>query len=161
MHDLIEVFREEVETNLREVTRLALEFEHSPPDRAGTEALMRVFHTLKGAARAVQCDQERDLAHRLEDVFHAQLDGRLPFRPEAVDLCLMAVDLIQATLGARLAGSPLPDPGEFLERISDYQAGRPLGGAAAAAPVAVPASAEAGGADGFDLVGIFAEEVAA
>ena len=157
MNDLLEIFREEVETNLKEGTRLALEFEHAPPDRAGTEALMRVFHTLKGAARAVQCDQERDIAHRLEDVLHDQLDGsRPPWRSATVDLCLMGVDLIRDTLAARLAGAPWPDMGGFASRVDAYQAGLPE------PPPVLPAEPMDRGTDGgfgLDLMGIFAEEV--
>jgi len=163
MNDLIEIFREEVEANLKEATRLALEFEHAPPERAGIEALMRVFHTLKGAARAVQCDQERDIAHRLEDLLHDQLDGKQPWRPTAVDLCLMGVDLIRDTLAARLAGTPLPDMAGFASRVDAHQAG--LADVPPPTPVSPPPpeALDLGtdGGFGLDLLGIFAEEVAA
>jgi len=167
MNDLIEIFREEVAANLKEATRLALEFEQGPPDRAGIEALMRVFHTLKGAARAVQCDQERDLAHRLEDVLHDQLDGTLPWRAATVDLCLMAVDLIRETLAARLAGTPWPDLAEFTARVEAERAGLPAPPAPSPAPPEPPAATEppqpldrgTDGDCGLDLLGIFAQEV--
>lgn len=169
MNDLIEIFREEVATNLKEATRLALEFEHGPPDRAGTEALMRVFHTLKGAARAVQCDQERDIAHRLEDVLHDQLDGKRPWRPATVDLCLRAVDLIRETLAARLAGAPWPDPAEFAARVDAERAGLPEPPPEPAPAPPAPEPPEppeppdhsTDGDCGLDLLGIFAEEVTA
>ncbi|WP_295447964.1 hybrid sensor histidine kinase/response regulator [uncultured Thiodictyon sp.] len=157
MNDLLEIFREEVEANLKEGTRLTLEFEHAPPDRAGTEALMRVFHTLKGAARAVQCDQELDIAHRLEDVLHDQLDGSGPWRPATVDLCLMGVDLLHDTLAARLAGAPWPDMAGFAARVDAYRAGLPE-----PPPAPTPAPPMDRGTDGgfgLDLMGIFAEEV--
>jgi two-component system sensor histidine kinase and response regulator WspE len=158
VNDLTEIFRAEAEANLKEATRLALACEQAPPGRAEVEAMMRVFHTLKGAARAVRFDQEREIAHRLEDVFHAILDGTAPFRPAVVDLCLLAIDLTRATLEARLAALELPDLATFLTRVDDYQAA-PLDAAPLPDP-ATPQSPEAAdGVAGLDLLAIFRLEV--
>jgi len=158
VNDLTEIFRAEAEANLKEATRLALACEQAPPGRAEVEAMMRVFHTLKGAARAVRFDQEREIAHRLEDVFHAILDGTAPFRPEVVDLCLLAIDLTRATLEARLAALELPDLATFLTRVDDYQA-TPLDAAPLPNP-AMPQSPDAAdGVAGLDLLAIFRLEV--
>ena len=64
--ELIEIFQQEVDANLKEATRLVLELEQldtGEPEQALTEALMRVFHTLKGAVEQV-----------MEDVFESMGD---------------------------------------------------------------------------------------
>jgi two-component system sensor histidine kinase and response regulator WspE len=158
VNDLTEIFRAEAEANLKEATRLALACEQGPPGRAEVEAMMRVFHTLKGAARAVRFDQEREIAHRLEDVFHAILDGTAPFRPPVVDLCLLAIDLTRATLEARLAASELPDLATFLARVDDYQAA-PDDTAPLPDPAMLQSPDAADGVAGLDLLAIFRLEV--
>jgi chemotaxis protein histidine kinase CheA len=82
MSELLDVFRDEVDVNLKDATRLALELERSDDsagDRSRIEGLMRVFHTLKGAARAIGFDAEKEIAHRLEDVYHGLLDERVAY----------------------------------------------------------------------------------
>lgn len=127
MMDFLDIFREEVETNLKEATRLTLALENGEPAREQTEALMRVFHTLKGAARAMQFEEEKRSAHLLEDVYHDLLDGKTDFRPELGDLSLEAIDLIRAQVAARLEGTSLPDSSVLAERTARYRAGQPLG----------------------------------
>jgi two-component system, chemotaxis family, sensor histidine kinase and response regulator WspE len=155
--ELVEIFRDEVDTNLKEATRLALALELAAPRRADTEALMRVFHTLKGAARAIGFEQEKTVAHLLEDVYHDVLDGSAEPQPALADLSLAAVDLIRGTVAARLAGQPLPDPGDFATRVAAYRAGPP------AAPETTAAGAEPADpgfdlGDGLDLIAIFRAE---
>lgn len=162
MTDLIDIFRAEADANLREATRLALGYEQGPPGRGDLEAMMRVFHTLKGAARAVNLDQERDIAHRVEDLLHRILDGTDHYRPALVDLCLQAIDLVRGTLDARAVGGPLPDPADLLRRADDYQAGRDrdVGANPPMVPIAVEALAPAAtDAPDLDLLAIFRTEV--
>lgn len=127
MMDFLDIFREEVETNLKEATRLTLALENGEPAREQTESLMRVFHTLKGAARAMQFEEEKRSAHLLEDVYHDLLDGKTDFRQELGDLSLEAIDLIRAQVAARLEGTSPPDSTALAERTARYRAGQPLG----------------------------------
>lgn len=178
MNDLVDIFRAEAEANLKEATRLALACEQGEPSRADIESMMRVFHTLKGAARAVRFDEERDIAHALEDVFHAILDGTATCAPQVVDLTLLAIDLIRATLEARLADLPLPDTQAFDRRVADFRAVRadpqprvesaapePPPEASAVAPSRAPEPTPADDTTtidmtgGFDLLAIFRLEV--
>ena len=127
MSELIDIFREEVDTNLKEATRLVLELEQADtqaPEHALTEALMRVFHTLKGAARAIGFDQEKQIAHRLEDVYHDLLDGKTSYRGELPDLSLYAIDLFHDTVEARLTETALPGLEHLERQVDDYRAGR-------------------------------------
>lgn len=126
MMDFLEIFRDEVDGNLREATRLTLDLESGEPAREQTEALMRVFHSLKGAARAMQFDDEKRTAHLLEDVYHDLLEGRAEYRPELADLSLQAIDLIRDQVAARLASAPVPDSTALAEQAARYRAGEPL-----------------------------------
>ncbi|NEX21601.1 hybrid sensor histidine kinase/response regulator [Thiorhodococcus mannitoliphagus] len=126
MIDFLDIFREEVDSNLKEATRLTIALENGEPERAQTEALMRVFHTLKGAARAMQFEEEKQTAHLLEDVYHDLLDGKTDFRPELVDLSLKAIDFFRDQVAARAAGRALPDVSMLAEQARRYCAGAPL-----------------------------------
>ena len=127
MTELIDIFRQEVDANLKEATRLVLELEQTDtqaPEQALIEALMRVFHTLKGAARAIGFEQEKQIAHRLEDVYHDLLDGKTDYRGELPDLSLYAIDLFHDTVAARLTESDLPGCESLEQQVEAYRAGR-------------------------------------
>lgn len=126
MIDFLDIFREEVDSNLNEATRLTLALENGEPERAQTEALMRVFHTLKGAARAMQFEEEKQTAHLLEDVYHDLLDGKTDYRPELADLSLQAIDFFRDQVAARAVGSALPDVSLLAEQAQRYRVGQPL-----------------------------------
>lgn len=146
MSELIDIFREEVDANLKEATRLVLELEQADtqePERALTEALMRVFHTLTGAARAIGFEQEKQIAHRLEDVYHDLLDGKTSYRSELPDLSLYAIDLFHDTVDARQTQSDLPELQHLEQQVDDYCAGRAPG---RESPVTAPKT-EAASAD--------------
>ncbi len=124
MSELLDIFREEVEINLKEATRLALELERGDedagPDRALIEALMRVFHTLKGAARAIGFEAEKEVAHRLEDVYHDLLEEQGTYAPDLVDLSLQAVDLFKGCIEARVSQQPLPSVEPLLRAVDAH-----------------------------------------
>ena len=170
MNDLIDIFRDEVEVNLKEATRLALALEQGAPSREQTEALMRGFHTLKGAARAIGFDAEKQIAHYLENAYHDLLDGKAEYRADLVDLSLAAIDELRACLQARLDGQEPPPPDAFEAQVERYRNGEALMTAAAPSeadaplhqsPPAPPPSAASTPApafempDGIDLMAIF------
>lgn len=68
------------------------------------EGLMRVFHALNGASRAIGLDAEKAITHRLEDGYQGLLDIPEAYAPGLVDLSLQAVDLINACVAARGRG---------------------------------------------------------
>ena len=55
---------------------------------------MRAAHSLKGAARMVNCDEAVGVAHELEDVFVAAQKGSLVLLSGHVDVLLRGVDLL-------------------------------------------------------------------
>jgi two-component system sensor histidine kinase and response regulator WspE len=150
MTDFLEIFREEVEGNLKEATELTLSLERGELGRDRTEALMRVFHTLKGAARAMQFDEEKEAAHCLEDVYHDLLDGEATFRPELIELSLQAIDLIRDQVVARLGERAVPGGEALHAQVARYRAGEPLarvGGARAEADAPASCAADGSSAD--------------
>ncbi|MCG8638334.1 MAG: response regulator [Desulfobacterales bacterium] len=127
--DFISIFKTQVQEHIRAVTGLVLELEAAGAGAGGPvlERMMREFHTVKGAARAVDFPEIKDCAHRLEDIYHDLLDGNQAVRmPDLADLTLYGVDRISAMLETRMRGeAPLP-AAPFDRAAADYTAGRDL-----------------------------------
>jgi len=120
LNNLIQIFRQEVEGNLKQATEIALSLEKQPGSRQDIEALMRVFHSLKGASGAVGFDREKELSHRLEDCFHAVLNEEISYSSALTDLTLSAVDALNTLLQARLKELPLPDNQALYQQIASF-----------------------------------------
>jgi chemotaxis protein histidine kinase CheA len=151
--ELVATFRAEVDERLASLRDglLALEGESAP--RQLVASLFRDAHTVKGSARMLGLDPVVALAHRAEDLLGQLRDGRVAPRRDLVDLLLVttegigralpgadrplpveALDAVLAALDAALAGA---DP-VLVPRLSSAD---PAG---SAAPVARPASPDAG-----------------
>jgi two-component system, chemotaxis family, sensor histidine kinase and response regulator WspE len=98
---MIELFRLEVENQSVVFAENLLALEHDPRDASRLETLMRVAHSLKGAALMVDCGVAGRVAHELENVFVAAQEGSLVLAPEHVDVLFRSMDLIQ-----RIAQAP-------------------------------------------------------
>lgn len=98
---MIELFRLEVENQSVVFAENLLALEHDPADASRLETLMRVAHSLKGAALMVDCGVAGRVAHELENVFVAAQEGSLVLAPEHVDVLFRSMDLIQ-----RIAQAP-------------------------------------------------------
>jgi two-component system, chemotaxis family, sensor kinase CheA len=97
--DKYRYFRVEARELLDGLTRGILALERTPDDRAAVGLLLRLAHTLKGAARVVQLPAIADLAHAAEDVLAPHRDAASPPVPrEAVDALLGHVDGMAARL---------------------------------------------------------------
>ena len=103
--ELAAAFRAEVEERLSSLSSglLALEASIGPADRGrplnrgDVAALFRDAHTIKGSARLLGVDRMVRIAHAAEDLLGAVRDGRVPLRPELVDLLLAACDGLART----------------------------------------------------------------
>ncbi len=91
---MIELLQLEVENQGIVLTENLLALEQNPTDASRLETLMRAAHSLKGAARMVNCDEAVGVAHELEDVFVAAQKGSLVLLSEHVDVLLRGVDLL-------------------------------------------------------------------
>lgn len=86
--------------------------------------LLRLAHTLKGAARVVKQAEIADLIHGVEDALAPYRSGADPLPRERIDLILAKCDAINARLaelpradGAAPDAAPLPAGGEGAPRI--------------------------------------------
>jgi two-component system chemotaxis sensor kinase CheA len=99
--DRYRYFRVEARELLEGLSRGILDLERSPADKAIVARLLRLAHTLKGAARVVQQQEIGDLAHAAEDALgpHRE-DGAPPVSAEHADALLRIVDEVAARVAA-------------------------------------------------------------
>jgi two-component system sensor histidine kinase and response regulator WspE len=92
---MLELFRQEIETQVSILTQglLVLETNTQSPDTL--ELLMRASHSIKGAARIVSLDLVVQLAHRIEDCFVAAQNQLITLDSEQIDILLESVDFLQ------------------------------------------------------------------
>src|SRR5690242_18364041 len=112
--DRYRYFRIEARELLDGLSRGVLELERAPADRALVARLLRLAHTLKGAARVVQQPAIGDLAHAAEDALAPHRDDAAPpVGREAIDALLRGLDGMAArvaALGPPPAHAPVPAP---------------------------------------------------
>lgn len=93
-----ELYCAEADDQLAELSRTLLLLEKNPSDATLYESLMRSAHTLKGSSATMGYAGMAELAHALEDVFHAGERGVITIDPSAVTLSLRAVDMLTLSL---------------------------------------------------------------
>ncbi len=93
---MLELFRQEVETQIAILTQGLLALETNSQSDQVLETLMRAAHSIKGAARIVSLDAVIHLAHRMEDCFVAAQNQIITLGSDQIDLLLQGVDLLQA-----------------------------------------------------------------
>src|SRR6266702_2838140 len=105
--DRYRYFRIEARELLDGLSRGVLDLERAPDDRALVARLLRLAHTLKGAARVVQQPAIGDLAHAAEDALSAHRDDTAPpVRRETIDALLRGLD----GMAERVAALEPPPP---------------------------------------------------
>lgn len=100
-------FRIEAKELLDQLARGVIELEKAGAEPERVTRLLRLAHTLKGAARVVKLREIADLAHGLEDVLTPYRDAGRALTRDTVDRILAGLDAISE----RMARLPLP-PGE-------------------------------------------------
>jgi two-component system chemotaxis sensor kinase CheA len=108
MEQLLEVFREQSVRILDEMANdlLALEAGAEPAETGAR--LRRGAHTIKGDSACVGFVGVAEVAHKIEDVFDAVLDGEVKLERRVVDLVLLSLDALRAVVG----GERVSDLGE-------------------------------------------------
>ncbi|HET7755253.1 MAG TPA: response regulator [Anaeromyxobacteraceae bacterium] len=135
--DRYKYFRIEARELLDGLSRGALDLEKAPADRELVARLLRLAHTLKGAARVVQLPLIAELAHAAEDALGPHRDPQSPPVPrERVDVLLRIVDDVVRELSSIEPAHPAETAG-----AEDRTAGRPAGAAAAGAHAEATAAA--------------------
>jgi two-component system sensor histidine kinase and response regulator WspE len=116
---LLDLFREEAQTQTRVLSDGLLALEHAPTDAAALEACMRAAHSLKGAARIVGLQDGVDVAHRMEECFVAAQRRELMLSASHIDDLLRGVDLLLRI------GEANPNAPVARTEIDAFVAGRP------------------------------------
>jgi two-component system chemotaxis sensor kinase CheA len=99
--DRYQYFRVEARELLDGLSRGVLDLEKSPGDKALVARVLRLAHTLKGAARVVQLRALGDLAHAAEDALGPHRDeGSPPVSQAVADALLRLLDEIAAGVAA-------------------------------------------------------------
>ncbi len=102
--DPYKYFRIEAKELVEQLSRGVLDLEQGTAGTDSVARLLRLAHTLKGAAHVVKQASIANLAHQLEDTFGAQSAGRGVSRQEA-EAMLRLLDRVAARLAA-LGSSP-------------------------------------------------------
>ncbi|HZZ85473.1 MAG TPA: response regulator [Anaeromyxobacteraceae bacterium] len=117
--DRYKYFRIEARELLEGLSRGLLDLERAPADAELLARLLRLAHTLKGAARVVQQQAIGELAHRAEEALAPHREpGSAPVSREEVDLLLRLLDRISAEVSAleqpapQAVDRPAPAPAE-------------------------------------------------
>ncbi|WP_431822915.1 hybrid sensor histidine kinase/response regulator [Burkholderia sp. F1] len=91
---LLDLFREEAQTQAQALASGLLTLEHASADAAALEACMRAAHSLKGAARIIDLHDGVKVAHAMEECFVAAQRGALTLTAAHIDDLLHGVDLL-------------------------------------------------------------------
>jgi two-component system, chemotaxis family, sensor histidine kinase and response regulator WspE len=137
---MLDLFREEVETQALVLTTSLLALERDRGQADQLEICMRAAHSLKGAARIVGLDVGVRVTHAMEDRFVAAQAGDLTLDGAQIDQLLAGTDLL-----FRIAHTPEADIGQWsgekkievdtwLASLGVGGGTPPLAGAAIAAP---------------------------
>lgn len=120
MADPYRYFRIEAHELVEQLQRGMLDLEKNASAPAYVPKLLRLAHTLKGAARVVKQREIADFAHAIEDALVPVRDSSRPLTPQAVGGVLDLIDAVRSQLGSLGASSPqsvpppIPRPGPQL-----------------------------------------------
>lgn len=98
--ELLSIFWLEVGEYLEALNAQLLQVEMAPTDHVEKHAtlvreLNRVAHSMKGAARAVGIGLIETVAHYMEEVFGAAMEGTIKLTPDVCDVLYDGIDIIQ------------------------------------------------------------------
>jgi two-component system, chemotaxis family, sensor kinase CheA len=104
MKDQYKYFRIEARELLEGLSRATLRLERGDEPAEALAQLLRLAHTLKGAARVVKQGAIADCAHAIEEVFAPYRESERAISPECTDRALHLLDKVAAQL--RLLDAP-------------------------------------------------------
>lgn len=122
--DPYKYFRVEARELLDGLSHGVLELEKGLADRERINSMLRLAHTLKGAARVVKQPGMAELAHSIEDMLSSYREERRPAAASRPDEMLQVLDEIARRLAAlgpapviKMPGNARPDAEEPLETV--------------------------------------------
>lgn len=101
LEQLLGVFREQSVRILDEMADDLLALEAAGADAEIMTRLRRGAHTIKGDSACVGFEGVTEVAHRIEDVFDAILNGEVELEKRVVDLMLVNLDALRAAVGGQ------------------------------------------------------------
>lgn len=107
---LRQLFRSEAHDALEAVTTRVLATGSARPSSESLTEMMRVTHTLKGAAGTVGLDVMVELAHRLESAFAALGRDSAPWTPQTADLIVEVTDGMRGYLDQLAVDASAAEP---------------------------------------------------
>jgi len=116
--ELVEVFLEEADDILASSETTLQQWVNAPDDAELMAAMQRELHTLKGGARMANFKAIGDLAHHLESLLIAAVDGQLEPGQALFDLLQQSHDRLASMVEAVKAGQA-PEPADELIARSD------------------------------------------
>lgn len=135
MQDPLKYFRIEAREILEQLQRGLLELERGAKDTEGVPRLLRLAHTLKGAARVVKQLEIAELSHKLEDLLVPLRGAQVELGPGEAQQLLGLVDAIARQIAA-LAQPPVapaaPEPSAPKARVAAEPFASPEGAKPAA-----------------------------
>ena len=97
------------------------EDDSSGNDFSAVMELQRYLHTLKGGARMAELDEISDLAHEMESMFIAVIDGRVEKNNELLDLLKNCFDQLHRQVSEAEAGQPMTNASERVEQLRELR----------------------------------------
>lgn len=133
-----DLFLSETKEHLSHMSRILIELEKNPHNRAEADALFREAHSIKGMAASMGFTRTAELAHALEDLMDGfRKAGDVP--PEAVDRMLLGMDLLEALVEDITAERPEREIASFMQSGARTPTD---GSASCAVPIAAPEKTE-------------------
>lgn len=94
LSDFLDEFIAEFRERLDEIAQGLIALEQEPFNRTLLRDLMRAAHTIKGGAKMMGLETIAQLAHRIEDVFEALVQGQREMSSALNDHLLVSIDLL-------------------------------------------------------------------
>src|SRR5262245_55092894 len=114
LEQLLGVFRDQSLQILEEMDQELLTLESAGVTDEAMARLRRAAHTIKGDSACIGLDGVTEVAHQLEDVFDAILNGQMQFGSSVVDLILDSLDAMRAAIGGEQVDDLAPETAKHL-----------------------------------------------
>lgn len=119
-NELVDAFLEEAEESLQASQASLSAWQEAPSERAPVERFQRELHTLKGGARLAGISPLADLAHHMETVVGAIVEGKCEPEPVLFELLQRGLDRVCTLRDLAQQAAPLPAITDFLAEMDRY-----------------------------------------
>ena len=121
---LLDIFKLESDEHIKSLNKGILELERDPADLELVDELMRIAHTLKGAARIVNNSDVQSIAHKVEDLFGIMKGGEIVIDSSLIDILFEALDSVEEIIESALTGGGhIVEVADLCRRLEDAQKG--------------------------------------